>query len=516
VRGASQAESERRYVLAGYLFVAVFFVSRLVYLAAGRIELSEDEAYQWLWSKHLALSYYSKPPLIAYLQFIGTSLWGDTEFGIRFLSPVLAAALSLAILRFMAREVSARAGFWLILILASTPILAIGCTLLTVDAPSVFFWVLAMISGWRAVSKGEPGAAPSIKYWLWTGLFIGLGLMSKYTAIVQIISFGIFLLVWPPARAQLRKPGPYIALAIATLAFLPVLIWNSQHHWITVTHLSERGGLDEAWHFKPRFMLEFLGSEFGLLNPIFFVGMIWAVVAFLRSRNWAPLPMYLLFMGAPLFLFYFLYTIRARVLPNWIAPSIVPLFAFAAVYWHTRWQQGLHAVKGWLAAGLTVGFCAVGVLHATEVISLVTGKPLPAKLDPLHRVRAWKGTAAMLEVERQKLLAEGKPVFFITQHYGVASMLTFYDPEAKKVATTDPLVYYIATRLPKNQFYFWAGYQMKSGQNALYVREAEQPGPPPPELSRQFESLTDLGMRPAYYHGEAFRHYQLYFCRNLH
>src|ERR1039457_7563270 len=49
--------------------------------------------YQWLWSKHLALSYYSKPPIIAYLQFLGTHIWGDTEFGVRFFFPVIGALL---------------------------------------------------------------------------------------------------------------------------------------------------------------------------------------------------------------------------------------------------------------------------------------------------------------------------------------------------------------------------------------------------------------------------------------
>src|SRR5437588_3296539 len=125
------ADGDRKWLRSGYIFIAVFFLLRLAYLAAGRIELSEDEAYQWLWSKHLALSYYSKPPLIAYLQFLGTSIWGDTEFGIRFFSPVLATLLSIGLLRFFAALGYARAGFWLIVILAATPMMTLGSTLLT-------------------------------------------------------------------------------------------------------------------------------------------------------------------------------------------------------------------------------------------------------------------------------------------------------------------------------------------------------------------------------------------------
>src|SRR5215831_15163554 len=356
---ARQDASERRWFQAACLFIIIFLLSRLIYLACGRIELSEDEAYQWLWSKHPDLSYYSKPPLIAYAQFIGTWIAGDNEFGIRFLSPVLAAALSFLLLRFVAREVNARAAFWLILILAATPLLAVGSTLLTVDALSVFFWVAAMISGWRALNADPTqalGNRSALENWLWTGLFLGLGMMSKYTAATQIVSWAIFFTLRPASRAHLRRAGPYAALAISTLAFLPVLIWNSRHNWITLTHLAERGGLGEPWRFKPKFLGEFLGSELGLLNPIFFIAMIWAAVVFVSKRPWLPLQLYLFCMGAPLFLFYTLYTLRSRVLPNWIAPSVVPLFALMVSVWDERWRAGAHKVKGWLAAGLSVGF----------------------------------------------------------------------------------------------------------------------------------------------------------------
>jgi len=310
--------ADSKWLRWGYVFIAVYFLWRLVYLAAGRIELSEDEAYQWLWSKHLALSYYSKPPLIAYLQFLGTSIWGDTEFGIRFLSPVLAVMLSIILLRFMARQGYARAGFWLIVILGATPLMGLGTTLLTVDAPSVFFWVAAMIAGWGAIQSG------SLREWGWMGLWLGLGLLSKYTAVVQLASLAIFLAVWPRARGHWRTPGPYLALGIALLAFLPVIWWNIQHDWITVTHLAERGGLDNTWQYQPKFLGEFLLTEFGLLNPVFFCATLWACFAFRRKFRQQPSLLYLFCMGAPLFLFYFLFTIRGRVLPNWIAPSVVP------------------------------------------------------------------------------------------------------------------------------------------------------------------------------------------------
>lgn len=548
------AAPDRKWLLAGYVFIIAFFISRLAYLAAGRIELSEDEAYQWLWSKHLDLSYYSKPPLIAYFQFLGTSLWGDNAFGIRFFSPALAALLSLALLRFIAAETNARAGFWLVVLLAATPIAAVGSTLFTIDAPSVFFWTLSTIAGWRAMQSEK------LKPWLWTGVFLGLGFLSKYTAVVQLLSFPVFFALHPPARRHLRRPGPYLALAIALFASMPVLWWNYRHGWVTLAHLKDRGGLNEPWHFRPKLTTEFLLEEFGLLNPVFFLAALWAAMAFWkvtppeavtaspsaaanqdRSRTWPsppqpspplaealpgassaraatpprPLLLYLFTQGAPLFLFYFLYTVRDRVQPNWIAPSIVPLFALMALYWDGRRQSGCRAVSAWLAAGLVIGFFAVALLHATELVQLVTGKPIPAKADPLHRVREWSSISQMLGAERKKLCANGKPVFIIAQHYGLASILSFYLPEAKASVSGKPLVYCLRNDHPENQFYFWPGYESRKGEDALYIEENDGPTPPPPPLVAAFASVTNLGMRDARYHGQVFRRYQLYWFHDL-
>ena len=57
---------DRHWLRLGWLSIGLMFVLRLLYLNSRIIELSEDEGYQWLWSKHPDLSYYSKPPFIAY------------------------------------------------------------------------------------------------------------------------------------------------------------------------------------------------------------------------------------------------------------------------------------------------------------------------------------------------------------------------------------------------------------------------------------------------------------------
>jgi 4-amino-4-deoxy-L-arabinose transferase-like glycosyltransferase len=68
-------------------FVALLLILRAV--MAALLPLSADEAYYWLWSKHLAAGYYDHPPMIAWAIRAGTLLFGDTPLGVRLMGVVL-------------------------------------------------------------------------------------------------------------------------------------------------------------------------------------------------------------------------------------------------------------------------------------------------------------------------------------------------------------------------------------------------------------------------------------------
>jgi hypothetical protein len=388
-----------------------------------------------------------------------------------------------------------------------------GALLMTIDPLSVLFWTLAMLAGWRAVQDNG-----STRDWLWTGLWMGLGFLSKYTQLFQLLCWACFFLFWPPARKHLCRPGPYLALLVNLLCTLPVVIWNAQRKWVTLSHLADRADLHREWH-PIKYFSEFILGQFGLLNPIFFVAMIWATVAFWRRRRHDPKLVYFFSMGAPLFLCYLLFSFRSRVLPNWIAPAVLPLFCVMAIYWDAQWRLGADKLRGWLRAGLAVGFTLVALAHNTDLVQKVSGRYLPVKLDPLHRIRAWDEVATVAGDARQQLLTEGKPVFIIGDTYQLTGIISFYLPEAKACVTEEPLVYCRSSTSPENQFYFWPGYGDRKGQSAIYVvelsRDEIQPQPSPPRLASEFESVTDLGIHNVLYHGQVCRPLQLFACRGL-
>jgi membrane-associated phospholipid phosphatase len=523
-------KSEIEWLHLGYLVIVVTLVARWVYLASDLLELSGDEAYQWLWSKHLALSYYSKPLGIALLQKLGTLVGGDTEFGVRFCSPLLSAITGFMLLRFLSREASPRTAFWALVATLAIPLLCAGSVLMTIDPPLVLCWMWATFSGWRAL---QPDG--KLCDWLLAGLAIGLGFLCKYTAALQLVCWLIFFALLPASRIHLRKAGPWLALGIFALCTLPVVIWNSQHGWITLTHVAGNAKIDEQWHPTLEYFWEFLGAQAGFLNPVFFFAMLWASLAFWKRRAEKPLWLFLACMGAPLFYGYWLYSLHSRVQPNWPVAAIPPLVCLAVLYWRERPR----AAKILFVAGLVFGLPIIALMHDTSLTKLIAAR-LPGDVDPAHRARGWRETSQVVELERQKFDTNA---FIIADDYGAAGLYTFYLPVARTaIGSTTPIVYCFLGEKPGNQFYFWDEYDYRKhrrGENAIYVDHLEAyklesnwvwkwlkhqtvnyrdiPSPVVPEkLVEQFETVTNLGLHEIKTDdGRVFHRVQIYGCYGL-
>src|ERR1700736_6316434 len=167
---------------AVWMFVIALTVIRFGMLATKDLEF--DEAHYWVWSERLAPAYFSKGPAVAFVMRASTAIFGANEFGVRFFSPVLAGGTSLLLFYFARRLFSANAGLWLVLGLNATLIFNIGSFLMTIDPLSIFFWTSAMFTFWLALER-----TPRFSwYWPATGLFIGLGFLSKYTNALELVS----------------------------------------------------------------------------------------------------------------------------------------------------------------------------------------------------------------------------------------------------------------------------------------------------------------------------------------
>jgi 4-amino-4-deoxy-L-arabinose transferase-like glycosyltransferase len=136
---------------AVWLFVLALTAVRFTIL--GTSDLSFDEAHYWMWSERLAPAYFSKGPGIAFAIRASTALFGATEFGVRFWSPILGAATMLLLYYFTKKLFNERAGFWTVIALNAVPLFNVGNLVMTIDPLSIFFWVAAMFTFWLALER---------------------------------------------------------------------------------------------------------------------------------------------------------------------------------------------------------------------------------------------------------------------------------------------------------------------------------------------------------------------------
>src|SRR3979409_223485 len=246
---------------AVWFFIAALTLIRLAML--GSTDLEFDEAHYWMWSERLAPGYFSKGPGIAFVIRASTAIFGATEFGVRFWSPILGAGTSLLVYYFTRRLFNATAGFWAVLAVNAIPLTNVGSLLMPIDPLSAFFWIAALYTFWLALER-----SPNFS-WFWplTGLLVGIGFLCKYTNAFELCSIVLVLALVPRLRREFKRPGLYSLLTAFAICTLPPIIWNAQHAWITLAHLRSRGSLDHSFGVHPRELLGFLLVHFFFFSP---------------------------------------------------------------------------------------------------------------------------------------------------------------------------------------------------------------------------------------------------------
>jgi 4-amino-4-deoxy-L-arabinose transferase-like glycosyltransferase len=250
---------------------SVFFVS-LVFLSihlaiAAWLPLFDDEAYCALWARDLAAGYYDHPPMIAYMIRFGTSLIGETAFGIRLVSVICFSAAG-----YLVGDIARISGDRPVMpVLATTLynlnllVLALG-SFATPDAPSTLFWVAALWVACRAVTPSARTGSQML-WWLGTGVLVGLGCLSKFTNALLAVGLLAYLFSSAKGRSYLLTHLPFVAMAAAVLPLIPYFLWNLQNDWLG---LQRQGARLIATGFSMRYLWEY------------------ATLLFLAPTQWSP------------------------------------------------------------------------------------------------------------------------------------------------------------------------------------------------------------------------------------
>lgn len=474
------------YITLLYAVLVAISIFRIYYILHGPLDLSPDEAHYWEWSRRLDLSYYSKGPMVAYLIRLGTSVLGDTVLGVRILAVVCSAASSIFLFRLAHRMYDrgtadsriSNIGMFLgassALIFQIIPLFAPFGVIFTIDSPFIFFWTLSLYLFWNTITsedsdqlsvkrdelKGKNSFNSSLKLWLLLGVSIGLGLLTKYTMAFFYLCGVIFLLI--SGRARLLKTfKPYVAVLVSLAVFSPVLIWNVQHDWVTFRHTAGQAHIADGVRISFKSFLEFFGSQIGVITPIIFGMMMYALFK-LRGSKRGTESDFLFAFSIPVIVFFLLKSIQGKVQANWAMPGyITGIIAFSS-YFLSRASS--RKVRYGIFTGIGLALFVTVVSHYPAMIRL------PLKLDPSARLRGWHELGVEVANAYDALSAKQPDkanVLIFSDSYQVASEVAFY-------TRGHPKTYCVSLGRRMNQYDLWPDMN-SAAKEMLQVRQREAP-----------------------------------------
>ena len=399
-------------------------------LAAGRLELTFDEAYYTLWSRFLSFGYLDHPPMVALLIRASTSLFGGSELGVRALSLLVVGAMP-ALIAFIAWRLfgSAEKAALAALMWIAMPLVSIGAVFVAPDAPLVVFWTLGLARAGRALAHGREALADRAGLGAWPGAAIEIHRRLL-------------------GRRRRPRPGrDALATPVADLACAVCGPRPRAHDIRPVRRLERRARLGDFRQaarpragptgFTPYYLAEFLVAQIGLLNPLVVAAFIPAVAAIswrapVVPRSPGEARRILACTIAPAAAYFLLHSLHDRVEGNWLAP-LYPAFAILAADWVAEIRR---AGDSGFAAGIAKAApwaAPIGLVVAALTFAEATTGAVPlGPANPLARLEGFRELARDLDARAH---ADNAP-YVLTQGYALTSLMTYYGDPA--IAVVQP------------------------------------------------------------------------------
>ena len=384
--------------------------------------LHVDEAQYWLWSRDLQWGYFSKPPVLVALITGSTAVFGDSLLGVKALA-MTCWVLSAWVLGCLAYRIGGmRSAVFAGGLFSATLVSGLLGLSVTTDAPLTLFWALSMLTLWQAAHASGYRATC---WWIACGLSLGLGVLSKYSALALGFS-ALWLLAMAPAGQRRRIfLGGLLACVVAVWVLLPHLAWNMANQWPTAQHtleitVQETGSTVAqgagGWRRVLASGFEFSFGQLLILGPSVWLVWFWlwrkqrddsrhsgALAAGLTEENghaltasrlWSPLT-YALAFSCPILALGLIQALNSKALINWSVPMALGVCLWLAC-WASALRLSLTRLVWACGAGLVLsGFIATGG-DIKQWMGLTT-QPHQSKWDIWGRMRGWDASLQSLK-----------------------------------------------------------------------------------------------------------------------
>jgi 4-amino-4-deoxy-L-arabinose transferase-like glycosyltransferase len=348
---AAERDANWSWALAATVIITL---ARLFAVRLSPLQLYPDEAQYWLWSRHLELGYFTKPPLIGWIIRL-TTLGGDAEPFVRLSSPLLHAAAGLFLFGAARRLYDGRTALFSLLVYTLMPAVQLGAFVVSTDTPLVACVAAALMAYvFLQTAQGRAKLTAAAGF----GLALGLAFLAKYAALYALGGVALHLLVSGEARRAWTPTAALVAAGCFVSLAAPNLVWNLSNGFVAVGHVAS----EAAWGARkggPLEALSFIGSQFGVFGPVpmavLLVGGAWLA----WKRSLASQDVLLLAWLLPALTIVLGQACIAGAKANWAVGAYGPGSILVAA-WMLRWGRP-RVLLAVLAAHLVIAVAAMAV-----------------------------------------------------------------------------------------------------------------------------------------------------------
>lgn len=408
------------------VFVTVFlclFAIKLV--LAATVQPFGDEAFYWQESRHLAWGYSDLPPLTAWLIRLGEDVAGHGLIGMRWPFLLLGSCLPWLCVLFGRRAFDAYTGWQAGLLCLCLPLAGTLGVMAMPDVPLTVAGAAGMVALLRAMDGDR------CRDWLLVGVALAACWMSHYRAAMFMLTGLLLFLLVPRGRAQWRRAGFWLAMAVAAMGLLPLLISNWQMHGAGIAfQLIERN----PWRFHADTLVQPL-EQAVTCTPLLYVCLLWAAWQCWRRRLQGGPWDVIAFLSLTFLVVYFaagLFADDQRFRVHWPLPGYLPLLvALPALL---RQDKVPHVWRGFAMGGallaLLLQLLGLGYLglaaHPSTARWLGAARAVPT---------AFMGWRESAEVAKAQLALQ--PGVLVADNFMMAAELDFQFDGQRKIYTLD-------------------------------------------------------------------------------
>jgi Dolichyl-phosphate-mannose-protein mannosyltransferase len=340
-RGSSTSSLMFLFALAGAIVLIHVFTGRRYGFHRDELATLED-------ARHLAWGYVAYPPLTPFFGWMSLHLFGTSLTGFRFFA-ACAASVGIVLAGLMARELGGGKAAMMISAMAAMPF-ALACgSLIQYVAFDYLCWVALAYFFLRLCKSGDP------RWWLPLGGAVGAGMLTKYSMLFCVAGLLIGL-VTTRLRKQLANKWLWVGAGLSVLIFLPNIIWQAQHGFVSLEFLRHIHARDVRIGRTKDFLPDqFAINLFGL--PLAVAGLAFYFFS-AKAKPWRALG-WLYFVPMILFLV-------SHGRGYYLAPAYPVLFSGGAVWlerivgtWRPRFQRLAYGV---IAVALLGGVALTGAI----------------------------------------------------------------------------------------------------------------------------------------------------------